>query len=345
MNEAPFKVVVTDYDYPNLEIERQILQEAGAEVIGAQCKSEDELIAVARDAHALLVQYARVGARTIAELEKCLVIARYGIGVDIVDVEEATRRGILCTNVPRYCVDEVADHAVSMFLTMARRLREYDAAVRAGMWHWSASGGPIRRLRGQVAGIVGYGKIGSAIASRLKPFGLNLAVYDPYAPEERITRDGATKVSFDELLCSADVVFVQAPLTPETRHMFDAAVFARMKKGALIVNTARGPIINNQALYDALVSGQLSGAALDDLEEEPAKKRAWKPENSLLKLSNVLVSPHAAYYSEESIVEARVTAASEVARVINGATPQNIVNPEVLQSPLLRWKAAAQRSV
>ncbi|MDI6871427.1 MAG: C-terminal binding protein [Bacillota bacterium] len=344
MSKTSFKVVVTDYDYPDLDIERQILEEAGAEVVGAQCKSEEELIAVARDAHGLLVQYARVGARTIAELEKCLVIARYGIGVDIVDVQAATRRGILCTNVPRYCVDEVADHAVSMFLTMARRLREYDAAVRAGRWHWSASGAPIHRLRGQVAGIVGYGKIGSSIASRLKPFGLSLAVYDPYAPEERIAADGAEKVSFAELLSSADVVFIQAPLTPETHHLFDAAAFARMKKGALLVNTARGPIIDNQALYEALTSGQLSGAALDDLEEEPAKKRAWKPENPLLKLPNALVSPHSAYYSEESLAEARETAASEVARVLKGAAPENLVNPEVLQSPVLRWKATAERS-
>ncbi|MGE5543145.1 MAG: C-terminal binding protein [Bacillota bacterium] len=343
MSDRHHKVVVTDYDYPNLAVESRVLAEAGAEVIGAQCKSEDELIEVARGADGLLVQYARVGERTIAALDKCLVIARYGIGVDIVDVEAATRRGILVTNVPRYCVDEVADHAVAMFLTLARRLREYDAAVRQGRWHWSASGAPIHRLRGRVAGIVGYGKIGSSIAARLRPFGMQIAVYDPYADAGRVERDGGTKVDFDELLRVSDALLIQAPLTDETRHMFDAAAFAKMKDSTIVVNTARGPIMDNAALYEALASGRLAGAALDDLEEEPAKKRAWKPENPLLSLPNVLVSPHSAYYSEESIEEARTTAASEVGRVVSGERPLYLVNPEVLSAPNLRWRPVADQ--
>lgn len=336
MSVDSFKVVVTDYDYPDLSVETAILAQAGAMVVGAQAKSEDELIAVAHDAHALLVQYARVGTRTIAAMDRCLVIARYGIGVDIVDVEAATRAGILVTNVPDYCVNEVADHAVAMYLCLARRLREYDAAVKRGSWHWSDSGAPIHRLQGAVAGIVGFGKIGRAIAARLKPFGFAVTVYDPYLGEEVIAAHGARKVDFPALLATADAVFVQTPLTAETRHMFDREAIARMKPGAIFVDTARGPLVDNAALHEALASGRLAAAALDDLEEEPAKQRHWRPENPLLGLPNVLVSPHSAYYSEESLVEARETAAREVARVLAGLRPHHIVNPEVLAAPNLR---------
>ena len=342
MNRPAFKVVITDYDYPDLSVERAILAPAGAEVVGAQCKSEDELIAVAGDAHALLVEYARVGARAIARLDRCLVIARYGIGVDIVDVAAATEAGILVTNVPNYCVNEVADHAVAMFLCLARRLREYDASVKDGRWHWNAAGAPIHRLQGAVAGVVGLGKIGRAIVSRLKPFGLQVIAHDPYLPADAFQSLGCRQVEFAELLAASDVVFIQTPLTPETRFRFDAEAFAAMKTGALIVNTARGPIIKNADLLAALQSGKLAGAALDDLEEEPAKKRGWQPTNPLLKLPNVLVSPHSAYYSEESIREARETAATEVASVLAGVMPRHVVNREVLARPNLRRRLAAR---
>jgi len=331
-----FKVVVTDYDYPDLEIEASILSKVGAKVVGAQCKSDDEVLEAASDARALLVQYANVGAETIAKLDKCLVIARYGIGVDIVDVNAATSEGILVTNVPDYCLDEVADHAVAMFLMMARRLREYDTAVREGRWHWSASGGRVGRIGEMVAGIVAYGRIGRGIAQRLKPFGPTIVVYDPYVGREQVAEDGCKLVSFEELVRTSDVVFIQAPLTGETRHMFDDQALSMMKGTALIINTARGPIIDDAALYQALSTGKIAGAALDDLEEEPAKLRDWRPDNPLLKLDNLLISPHAAYYSEESIVEARSTAASEVARVLSGAVPNHLVNRQVLKSPNLR---------
>jgi D-3-phosphoglycerate dehydrogenase len=331
-----FKVVITDYDYPDISVETAILAGVGAQVVGAQCKSEDELIEVAHDAHALLVQYARVGERTIAKMDRCLAIARYGIGVDIVDVEAATRAGIVVTNVPDYCVNEVADHAVAMYLCLARGLRPYDAAVRRGSWHWSDSGTPLHRLQGAVAGVIGFGKIGRAIAARLKPFGFSVAVFDPYVPAEAIAAQGCHKVDFETLLTSADAVFVQTPLTAETRHMFNRESIARLKPGAIFVDTARGPLVDNAALHEALTSGRLMGAALDDLEEEPAKKRNWQPTNPLLGLANVLVSPHSAYYSEESLVEARETAASEVASVLSGLRPRYVVNRQVLDAPNLR---------
>ncbi|HBL67742.1 MAG TPA: C-terminal binding protein [Firmicutes bacterium] len=336
MKDGQLKAVITDYDYPDLAIETEILAKNGIQVLGAQCKSEDELIAIAQDADALLVQYARVGERTIKNMPDCKVIARYGIGVDIVDVKAATDAGIIVTNVAHYCIDEVADHAVSMFLCLARRLREYDTAVREGRWHWSACGAPISRLKGQVAGVVGFGQIGSRIAARLKPFGMEVVVYDPYIADAKLAEFGARKVNMAELLSESDAIFVQAPLTDATRHMFDAKAFAAMKTSAILVNTSRGPMVDNQALYEALVSGQIRGAALDDLEDEPAKKRNWQPTNALLKLGNILVSPHAAYYSEEAIIEARSTAASEASRVLIGQMPLNVVNREVLVSRKLR---------
>jgi len=336
MKDGHLKAVITDYDYPDLAIETEILNKNGIQVLGGQCKGEDELIAIAQDADALLVQYARVGERTIKSMPDCKVIARYGIGVDIVDVKAATEAGIVVTNVAHYCIDEVADHAVAMFLCLARRLREYDTAVREGRWHWSACGTPIVRLKGQVMGVIGFGQIGSRIAARLKPFGVQFVVYDPYISDDRLKELGARKVSMAELLSISDAIFVQAPLTDETRHMFDAKAFSAMKKSAILVNTSRGPMVDNQALYEVLTTGKILGAALDDLEDEPAKKNNWQPTNPLLKLPNVLVSPHAAYYSEEAIVEARSTAASEASRVLLGQMPLSIVNKEVLASPKLR---------
>ncbi len=339
MVKGSFKVVVTDYDYPTLDIEREILGRVGAMVIGAHCKTDDQVREVAEDAHALLVQYARISRDVIAHLRCCLVIARYGVGLDIVDVEAATENGILVTNVPHYCVSEVADHAVAMFLCLVRRLREYDQAVRQGKWHWSASGAALRRLTGRVAGIVGFGKIGRAISKRLKAFDMEILVYDPGLSDEQVAALGCRKVGFGELLRAADAVFVQAPLTSETRHMFDRAALSSMKQSAILIDTARGPIVDNSALYWALSTGRLMGAALDDLEEEPAKQSAWRPTNPLLSLPNLLVSPHSAYYSEEAIEEARMTAASEVARVLTGESPRHLVNPQVLECPTVRWKA------
>lgn len=339
-----FKVVVTDYDYPDLSIETSILSDIGAEIIGAQCKTPEELIEIAHDAHALLVEYARVNEKVIERLKECVIIARYGVGVDIVDVKAATRHGIIVTNVPAYCISEVADHAIAMFLTLARGIREYDKGAKEGKWHWSACERPLHRLAGMTAGIVGYGRIGSAIASRLKPFGLRVIVYDPYVDPERVKREGFLLVSFEDLVRNSDVIFIQAPLTEETRHLFNEKTFSMMKRTAILINTARGPIVKDEALYEALSKGMILGAAVDDLEEEPAKQKDWKPINPLFKLENLIVTPHSAYYSEESLVEARTTAASEVARALTGLMPQNIVNREVLHSPNLRWRVMKEKS-
>jgi D-3-phosphoglycerate dehydrogenase / 2-oxoglutarate reductase len=323
---ARLKVVISDYDYGDIAIERAILEPLGADVIGLQAKSEDELLSAVSDCDAIMNQYARVGSRVIAAMERCRVIARYGVGVDIVDVEAATRRNILVTNVRDYCTDEVADHAIALWLMLARKIAPYDRAVHDGVWHWK-SGRPIHRLRGRTLGIVSFGKIGRAIAERARGFGVRLLVYDPYIEHSVVEDAQAQRVSKEELLRQSDFVMMQVPMTPDTRHFLGSTEFAIMKLGAIVINTGRGPTIDNRALYKALQDGRLMAAGLDDLEEEPAKRKDWTPSNApLLSLPQVVVTPHAAYYSEESIRMARETAASEVARVLRGERPRNPVN-------------------
>ncbi|MES2666915.1 MAG: C-terminal binding protein [Pseudomonadota bacterium] len=324
------KVVITDYDYGNVDIERAILEAAGAEVTALQAKSEDDLLVAARDCAAMMNQYARVGARVIAAMQKCRVIARYGVGVDIVDVAAASAKGILVTNVRDYCTEEVADHAISLWLALARGLFAYDRATHQGIWRWQ-SGAPLHRMRGQTVGIVSFGKIGQAIADRARGFGVTIIVYDPYLSPQIASSVGLRLVDKPTLLAEADVLMMQVPMTPETRHFLGEAEFRVMKPGALVINTGRGPTIDNKALYRALSEGWIAGAGLDDPEEEPAKRAAWSPgDNPIFTLPNVIVTPHSAYYSEESIRSAREIAASEVARVLTGQAPLNPVNADAL---------------
>jgi D-3-phosphoglycerate dehydrogenase len=330
MNDSRPKVVITDFDFGDIEIERVILEKVGARVIGLQAKSEAELFDEARECVAIMNQYARVGSATIAQMERCKVIARYGVGIDIVDVEAATRKGVLVTNVRDYCTEEVADHAIALWLTLARKLSDYDRATHQGVWQWQ-SGKPVHRLRGRTMGIVSFGKIGQAIALRAAAFGTELVAYDPFISTELAVRHNVELVSKEELLARSDYVLMQAPMTADTHHFLSDAEFAAMKPGAIVVNTGRGPTIDNKALFRALTQGHIAAAGLDDPEEEPAKKASWDPaQNPLFSLPNVLVTPHAAYYSEESIRAAREIAATQVAKVLSGQTPEFAVNAEAL---------------
>jgi D-3-phosphoglycerate dehydrogenase len=321
-------VVIADYDYGDVDIERAIIEGARLELIAAQCKTEDDVIAVAGDANAVIAQYAPVGAKAIDSLKRCQVIARYGTGVDIVDVEAATRRGILVTNVPNeWCRDEVADHAMALVLAEARKLRAYDRETRAGMWRWQ-SGQPIHRLRGSVLGLLSFGAIAQAIAARAAGFGMVVIASDPYVDADVLEAQGVKPVSFDQLVERSDFLVIQAPLTPATHHLFNEARLRAMKRGAVLINTARGPIVEDAALYRALKEGWIAGAGLDDIEEEPAKQRDWRPTNALFTLDNVIITPHAAYYSEEAMHTVREFAAHEVVRVLSGRgalSPVNVV--------------------
>jgi D-3-phosphoglycerate dehydrogenase len=320
------KVVIADYDYGDVDIERAIIEQAGFELIAAQCKTEDEVIAVAHDAAAVVAQYATISARVIAELPECRVIARYGTGVDIVDVDAATRHDVLVTNVPNeWCENEVADHAMALLLAVARKVNVYDRATRGGTWQWQ-SGAPIHRLRGSVLGLLSFGAIARAIAVRASGFGMLTTAHDPYLSAEEITAAGVKGVSFDELVTESDCLVIQAPLTSQTHHLFDEVQLRRMKPTATLINTARGPIVDDRALYRALSEGWIAGAGLDDIEEEPAKVRDWRADNPLFSLDNVIITPHAAYYSEEAIGTVRRFAAEEVVRVLTGQPPLSPVN-------------------
>lgn len=322
--------MITDYDYGDVEVERQILEAAGAEIVALQAKSEEDLFDAAADCAAMMNQYARIGTSVIARMRRCEVIARYGVGVDIVDVAAASDRGILVTNVQDYCTEEVADHAISLWLSLARKLPDYDRATHAGVWRWQ-SGKPVYRLRGRTMGVVSFGKIGQAIAERARAFGVKVIAFDPFLPTSVAAQHGVELVDKAELLARSDYILMQAPMTPDTRHFLSDAEFAAMKPGAILVNTGRGPTVDNKALYRALTDGHLAAAGLDDPEEEPAKRANWSPaDNPIFTLPNVLVTPHAAYYSEESIRAARVTAATQVAKVLTGQRPDYPVNADAL---------------
>jgi len=319
-------ILVADYDFGELDLERAVVEAAGFRLAAAQCKSEDEVIEQGREADGILTQYARVGERAVDALTRCRVIARYGTGVDIVDVAAATRRGIQVTNVPnQWCADEVADHAVALWLSAARRICEYDRATRRGEWAWQA-GQPIWRLRGRVLGLLSFGSIARLIAERARAFGVELWAHDPYLDESELRQRAVRPVSFDELVEGSDYLVIQSPLTAATRHLFDRQVLRRMKPTAILVNTARGPIVEDEALYQALAEGWIAGAALDDLEEEPAKQRGWRPVNPLFRLPTAIVTPHAAYYSEQSMATVRRFAAEEAVRVLSGLSPRSPVN-------------------
>ena len=320
------KVVIADYDYGDVDIERAIIEQAGFELIAAQCKTEEEVIDVAHAAAAVVAQYATISARVIAELPDCRVIARYGTGVDIVDVDAATRHNVLVTNVPNdWCENEVADHAMALLLAVARKINVYDRATREGTWQWQ-SGAPIHRLRGSVLGLLSFGAIARAVAGRAAGFGMRITAHDPFLSAEEISAAGGEAVSFDQLVTESDCLVIQAPLTAQTHHLFDEAQLRRMKPTSILINTARGPIVDDRALYRALSEGWIAGAGLDDIEEEPAKVRDWRPDNPLLRLDNVVITPHAAYYSEESIGTVRRFAAEEVVRVLTGQPPLSPVN-------------------
>jgi D-3-phosphoglycerate dehydrogenase len=319
-------VLIADYDFGNVDVERAIIEKAGFALKAAQCKSEDEVIEAGRDADAVITQYARVGQKAIAAFRRCRVIARYGTGVDIVDVDAATQHGIQVTNAPNeWCADEVADHAVTLWLAAARKICKYDRETRNGAWRWQ-TGKPIGRLRGRVFGLLSFGSIARSIAEKVTAFGVDIWAHDPFMPDEALAARGVRPVSLDELVEGSDYLVIQSPLTADTRGLFDEERLRRMKPSAILVNTARGPIVEDRALYRALKEGWIAGAALDDIEEEPAKQRDWRPNNPLFQLDNVIITPHAAYYSEESISTVRQIAANEVVRVLSGQRPLSPVN-------------------
>lgn len=318
-----YKVVVTDHVFPDLAIETAELAKAGAQVFQLPECTEDTIIRHGRDADALMVGYAKITRRIIESLQRCKVIVRYGIGVDNVDLSAATEKGIPVANVPDYCVHEVADHTLALILACTRKIIPLNSMVKAGGWDYKPFR-PMFRLRGRTLGLLGFGKIAQAVAARAGAFGFEVLAYDPYIDRRVALSMGVRLVSLAELLESADVLSVHAPLTPQTQGMLGRNEFARMKQGVCIVNTSRGGIIDEEALLDALASGRVGCAALDVLSSEPPVTQY-----KLIHLDNVVVTPHCAFYSEEAMTELRVKAAQEVERALAGMRVCHVVNPEV----------------
>jgi D-3-phosphoglycerate dehydrogenase / 2-oxoglutarate reductase len=320
-----FQMFMDTQDWDSIEIEKTILAEVGCEVIPLNFTSDAELLDAIRDADALLPRYVNISRRHIEAMSRCKVIARSGIGVDIVDVDAATEHGIWVTNVPDYCVEEVAEHAVALILACTRKLIPYFEDVRGGTWKWQ-SGKKIFRISGSTFGLIGFGKIGRLIWQRMKGFGCKGLIVDPFVNPEIILSEGAHPSTLYEVLDAADMVHIQAPLTSQTHHLIGEDELRRMKPTAVLTNTARGPIIDEHALYRALSEKWIAAAGLDDLEEEPAKSKNWIPSNPILQLPNVIVTPHTAWYSEHSVEEVKRVSASEVARVLSGLQPLYPVN-------------------
>ena len=325
---AKYKVYISDFDYPDNEIEKAVLEPIGADVIGLQCKTGEGLAEQASDADAILEQYAKIPRETIERLPKCKAICRYGIGVDIVDVQAAYDNGMVVTNVPDYALDEVANHTIALALMLQRRIPWYDRATHAGRWHWSESAGAIHRLRESTWGIIGFGRIAQNIARKIRAMRYRLVAYDPYVSESYMATFGVERVDLDTLLRDSNVVNVMCPHTPETEHLIGEEALKKMRSDAVLVNCARGKIVDNEALYHALREKEIASAALDDTEEEPAKLPDWTPDmNPLFQLENCIITPHVGYVSDESLQECRRVAAENAKSVLLGHGPINPVKP------------------
>jgi D-3-phosphoglycerate dehydrogenase len=315
-------VAVTDYGFEELDIEKKILEPLGCRFVSDKTgRNPARLKEIVKDADYVITQFAPVNAEVIGAMQRCRIIVRYGIGVDNVDLAAAAAKSIPVCNVPDYCTNEVADHALAMILEMTRRIWQHSARVRAGSWSLGTPVEQVRVLKDMTVGLVAFGRIGREVALRLKPFKCRILVHDPRVPEKVIRAEGCVPASLDELLSQSDLVTLHCPSTEETRRMINAGSIARMKPGALLVNVSRGTLVDTDALVAALQRGAIAGAALDVMDPEPIP--AGHP---LLSMDNVLVNPHCASASPASGAKLRTDVANTVAAVVRGGKPPNIVN-------------------
>jgi len=321
MGQDKVRVVITDCDHGSIDEEKEEVERMGAELILAQVNKEEDLIRVCKDADGLLNQYALLTRNVFQNLPKCKVASRYGVGVDSVDLKAATDLGVIIANVPDYCMDEVSNQTISMILTLARKTAFFDRKVKSGHWDFR-QGIPIYRTRGKTLGLIGSGRIGLEVAKKISNFGVKVIAFDPYlkkAPE------GIELTDLDTVLRESDFISIHCPLNEATRHLLGEREFRKMEKKPIIINTSRGPIIDEKALIGALQEGRISGAGLDVLEKEPPD-----PGNPLLKMENVVFSPHIGFYSVESISELKRRTAKNVVDVLSGRWPASVVNREVV---------------
>lgn len=321
---AEFKVLITDYAWPDVSIERNVLEAIDAELVVADQSDVESLIALASDVDAIMTNWAQTPAKVIGASGKCRIVSRLGIGLDNIDVDYCTANGIPVTNVPDYCVIEVAEHALAQMLSLARKIAFYHYETQNGRYELQ-SGPTLRRIEGQTLGIYGFGNIGRYLARKAMGLGLKVVAY---SRSRKGPMDGVDFVEFDELLARSDYVSINAPLTDETRNAFGSDAFRKMKSTAYLINTARGGLVDHAALAEALADHQIAGAALDVQVPEP-------PDLSLAPYNDprVLVSPHAAFVSLESLENLRSRAATQVATRLTGGLPENVVNAATISWP------------
>jgi len=308
-------IAVTDSPFPSLNPARAALARVDPELRMASSSSADDILAVAREADAVLVTYAKLPGELLRRLTRCKAIGRFGLGVDNIDIKAAAELGISVTYVPDYCMHEVSDHAIALLLALARKITLSNKLVQSGRWEMPAVV-PIHRLAGQVLGLIGFGNIPRALAPKAKALGLRVVAHDPYVAREALANAGIEGMSFDDLLALSDFVSIHAPLSPATRGLFNSQAFGKMKRGALLINTARGPLVDEDALIAALDSGRLGGAALDVVAAEPLAASS-----KLIGRDSVILTPHTAFYSVEALNELQTKCASDVARVLCGEAP------------------------
>jgi D-3-phosphoglycerate dehydrogenase len=306
--------------------------ECGAAIAGVPARmtcvpfldDEDALIECARDADALVTSFTRVTRRVMTALDRLKVVVRTGVGYDVIDVPAATELGVVVVNIPDLWIREVANHALGMLLAWNRQIIASDAQVRSGVWAGRVPGDRTGAIHGETVGIVGLGNIGSAFARRVAALETTVIACDPYKPDAHFRALGVARVSLDDVAERSDYVSVHTWLSAETRHLIGEAFLARMKPTALLINTSRGPVVDERALVRALEAKRLAGAALDVWEHEPVAK-----DNPLMRMDNVIATPHSAYYSSAAVAQVPRRCGEEAARVLTGQRPLNLVNPEV----------------
>jgi len=314
-------VLICGLDHANLVEEEEVFSRAGVRHALVPARTEAEYLARCGEADGLLVQYGAVTRRVFEGLPRLRVVVRYGVGVDGIDLAAATDHGVPVVNVPDYGTDEVANHAVALLLAMARKITRLDRQTRAGTWDVFRIG-PLTRLAGRTVGIVGCGRIGTAVARKLSGFDVRLLGTDPYVAA---FPPGVQPVPLDRLLADSDYVTLHCPLAEATRHLINVDTLGLMRSSAVLINTARGGLVDTMALTESLQMGLLAGAALDVLEREPID-----PGSPLLRMEQVIVTPHAAWYSEEGRSDLKRRAAEEAVRVLGGGRPRHCANPDVL---------------
>jgi D-3-phosphoglycerate dehydrogenase / 2-oxoglutarate reductase len=314
-------VSITDYAFPSLDIEESLIAAAGAELRSGNDKQVEALKRIVADADSVITQFAPINAEVIGAMQKARVIVRYGIGVDNVDLGAARARGIPVCNIPDYCIDEVADHTLAFILGATRQVVPNTLHVRDGKWGMATPLDQLRTLRDQTVGIIGFGRIGREVAARLAPFKSRRLVYDAFVPPEVVQETGSVSVTLDELLAQSDIVTLHCPSTPQTKKILNATTIAKMKPRSIVINLARGDLIDTEAFVSALQSGHLSGAAIDVCDPEPIPSN-----NPLRSLPNVIVASHIASVSPKSVRVLRETAARIAVMALRGEPLPNVVN-------------------